>query len=97
MIWLQENWIIAVVGLVIAVVLLWWLFGRAKPQEIAPPAAEPAKPANAPILASLTIEPVDAAPAVAHAVVESIVRVDPIPAAATPVKSDAAKPAATAS
>ena len=46
MIWLQENWIIAVVGLVVAVVLLWWLFGRAKPQEIAPPAAEPAKPAK---------------------------------------------------
>ncbi|HWW57929.1 MAG TPA: hypothetical protein VN047_13650 [Sphingopyxis sp.] len=46
MTWLQENWIIAVVGLVVAVVLLWWLFGRSKPQEIAPPAAEPAKPAK---------------------------------------------------
>src|SRR3546814_7401677 len=46
MIWLQENWIIAVVGLVVAVVLLWWLFGRAKPGEIAPPAIEPAKPAK---------------------------------------------------
>ncbi|HEY0595668.1 hypothetical protein [Sphingopyxis sp.] len=44
MAWLQENWIIAVVGLVVAVVLLWWLFGRSKPREIAPPAAEPAKP-----------------------------------------------------
>src|SRR3546814_6520552 len=46
MIWLQENWIIAVVGLVVAVVLLWWLFGRAKPGEIVPPAIEPAKPAK---------------------------------------------------
>lgn len=46
MAWLQENWIIAVVGLVVAVVLLWWLFGRSKPQEIAPPAAEPTKPAK---------------------------------------------------
>ncbi len=46
MIWLQENWVIAVVGLVVAVVLLWWLFGRAKPAEIAPPTAEPAKPAK---------------------------------------------------
>lgn len=46
MTWLQENWIIAVVGLVVAVVLLWWLFGRAKPEEIAPPTAEPAKPAK---------------------------------------------------
>lgn len=45
MAWLQENWIIAVVGLVVAVVLLWWLFGRSKPQEIAPP-VEPAKPAK---------------------------------------------------
>ncbi len=46
MTWLQENWIIAVVGLVVAVVLLWWLFGRSKPEEIAPPTAEPAKPAK---------------------------------------------------
>lgn len=46
MIWLQENWVIAVVGLVVAVVLLWWLFGRAKPAEIAPPTAEPVKPAK---------------------------------------------------
>lgn len=46
MTWLQENWIIAVVGLVVAVVLLWWLFGRARPEEIAPPSIEPAKPAK---------------------------------------------------
>lgn len=46
MAWLQENYIIAVVGLVVAVVLLWWLFGRSKPQDLAPPAAEPAKPAK---------------------------------------------------
>lgn len=44
--WLQENWVIAVVGLVVAVVLLWWLFGRSKAGDIAPPAAEPAKPAK---------------------------------------------------
>ena len=36
MTWLQENWIIAVVGLVVAVVLLWWLFGRKRPDEAAP-------------------------------------------------------------
>ncbi|MDO9369251.1 MAG: hypothetical protein Q7T68_11845 [Sphingopyxis sp.] len=46
MIWLQENWIIAVVGLVVAVVLLWWLFGRSKPEEIARPSVEPTKPAK---------------------------------------------------
>ncbi|ALJ15734.1 hypothetical protein [Sphingopyxis macrogoltabida] len=44
MTWLQENWIVAVVGLVVAVILLWWLFGRKKPEEIAPPAATPAEP-----------------------------------------------------
>lgn len=44
MTWLQENWIIAVVGLVVAVVLLWWLFGRKRPDEAAPPAAMPAEP-----------------------------------------------------
>ena len=50
MAWLQENWIIAVVGLVVAVVLLWWLFGRNRPEEIAPPvapSAEPKKPLEA--------------------------------------------------
>ncbi|AJA10485.1 hypothetical protein SKP52_18075 [Sphingopyxis fribergensis] len=46
MAWLQENWIIAVVGLVVAVVLLWWLFGRSKPEEIARPTVEPTKPAK---------------------------------------------------
>ena len=30
----------------LAAVLLWWLFGRAKPEEIAPQSIEPAKPAK---------------------------------------------------
>lgn len=50
MAWLQENWIIAVVGLVVAVILLWWLFGRKKPEELeapAAPAAEARKPLEA--------------------------------------------------
>ena len=46
MTWLQENWIIAVVGLVVAVILLWWLFGRSKADDLAPPVIEPAKPAK---------------------------------------------------
>lgn len=46
MTWLQENYIVAVVGLVVAIILLWWLFGRSKPDDLAPPAAEPAKPAK---------------------------------------------------
>ncbi len=46
MAWLQENYIIAVVGLVIAVFLFWWLFGRSKATTIAPPTADPAKPAK---------------------------------------------------
>lgn len=46
MAWLQENYIVAVVGLVVAIILLWWLFGRSKPDDLAPPAAEPAKPAK---------------------------------------------------
>ena len=44
MAWLQENWIIAVVGLVVAVILLWFLFGRKKPAEIETPVAPPAEP-----------------------------------------------------
>lgn len=46
MTWLQENWIIALVGLVVAVVLLWWRFGRARPTGPALPTAEPPKPAK---------------------------------------------------
>ena len=44
MAWLQDNWIIAVVGLVVAVALLWWLFGRKTPQEFETPVAPPAEP-----------------------------------------------------
>ena len=44
MAWLQENWIIAVVGLVVAVFLLWFLFGRKKPEELEAPIAPPAEP-----------------------------------------------------
>lgn len=44
MAWLQENWIVAVVGLVTVVILLWWLFGRKTPEEIEPPIAPPAEP-----------------------------------------------------
>jgi predicted flap endonuclease-1-like 5' DNA nuclease len=44
MTWLQENWIIAVVGLVVAIALLWWLFGRSKAEEAAPPTVAPAEP-----------------------------------------------------
>ena len=50
MAWLQENWIIAVVGLAVAVVLLLWLFARKAPDETetpVAPAAEPKKPLEA--------------------------------------------------
>jgi len=60
MAWLQENMIIAVVGLVVAVVLLWWLFGRNRPEEIAPsapPPAEPKKPLEAVKPAIVAAEP----------------------------------------
>lgn len=45
MVWLQENWIIAVIGLMVAVILLWWLFGRSTSADVAAPIA-PAKPAK---------------------------------------------------
>ena len=75
MAWLQENWIIAVVGLVVAVVLLWVLFGRKKPQEIetpVAPSAEPKKPLEAvkpEIIAAepARFKPKEPAPAVAVA------------------------------
>ncbi len=82
MTWLQENWIIAVVGLVVAVVLLWWLFGRSKPQEIAPPVVEPAKPAKP--LEPVKPEIIAAEPA----------RFKPIEPKAQPVAAAAPPPAA---
>lgn len=44
MAWLQENWMIAVVGLVVALLLLGVLFGRKKPEATEAPAAPPAEP-----------------------------------------------------
>ncbi|HMP45640.1 MAG TPA: hypothetical protein PKD99_11080, partial [Sphingopyxis sp.] len=46
MVWLQENWIAALVVAIVAVAILWWLFARRQPEEIAPPAAEPPPPAK---------------------------------------------------
>ncbi|KTE24334.1 MULTISPECIES: hypothetical protein [unclassified Sphingopyxis] len=44
MAWLQENYVIAVVGLVVAIVLLWFLFGRKRAEDVAPTVAPPAEP-----------------------------------------------------
>jgi predicted flap endonuclease-1-like 5' DNA nuclease len=87
MTWLQENWMIAVVGLVVAVVLLWWLFGRARPAEIAPPTVEPAKPAK-------PLEP--AKPEIIAAEPARFKPIVPKPAPATPAPPPAAEPAAKA-
>lgn len=46
MTWLQENWIAALVVLIVVVALVWWLVSRRKPAEIVPRAVEPAKPAK---------------------------------------------------
>lgn len=89
MAWLQENWIIAVVGLVVAVVLLWWLFGRAKPDEIAP-TIEPAKPAKP--LAPVKPEIIAAEPARFKPIEPKPQPVAPVPPAAAPTVS-AAPPA----
>jgi len=65
---------------------------------IAEPQAEPARPANTPILASLTIEPLESGPvaAVANAVTDSFVHVDSASAATAPVKGEAPAPKAEA-
>lgn len=81
MLWLQENWIIAVVGLVVAVVLLWWLFGRGKADDIAPPAAEPTKPAK-------PLEPVKP-----QIIAAEPARFKPIEPAPTPVPAPVTAPA----
>lgn len=81
MLWLQENWIIAVVALVVAVVLLWWLFGRGKADDIAPPAAEPTKPAK-------PLEPVKP-----QIIAAEPARFKPIEPAPAPVPAPATAPA----
>ena len=87
MAWLQENWIIAVVGLVVAVLLLWWLFGRARPAEIAPPMATPAKPAK-------PLEP--ARPEIIAAEPARFKPIEPKSQPAAPAPSPVAEPAAKA-
>ncbi len=97
MVWLQENWIIAVVGLVVAVVLLWWLFGRGKAEDIAPPAAEPAKPAKPlePVKPEIIaaeparFKPIEPAPAPVVAPPPSIAKEPPPAPAAAPVAAPA--------
>ena len=99
MVWLQENWIIAVVGLVVAVVLLWWLFGRGKADDIAPPAAEPTKPAKPlePVKPQIIaaeparFKPIEPAPAPVPAPVAA-----PVPPAPAPQPAPAAAPIAPA-
>lgn len=47
MTWLQENWIVAIVGVLFAILLVWGLLGRRKANDMLPPAgraAEPKKP-----------------------------------------------------
>src|SRR3546814_14195327 len=46
MIWLQENWIVALVVLIVVIALLCWLAARRRPEEIATPTIEPATPAK---------------------------------------------------
>ncbi|PQM29321.1 hypothetical protein CVO77_09735 [Sphingopyxis lindanitolerans] len=105
MAWLQENWVIAVVGLVVAIVLLWWLFGRNRPEEIAPPvapAAEPKKPLEAAKPEIVAAEPArfkprDPAPAPAvpaPAPPPAAAAPEPEPTAAIPAEPAAPPPAA---
>lgn len=99
MAWLQENYVIAVVGLVVAVVLLWFLFGRKKAEDIAPtiaPPAEPKKPLEAvkpEIVAAepARFKPKEAAPAPAAPVAPTPAPapvVEAAPPAAAPVEPE---------
>ena len=40
------QWIIAAIVLIVVIALVWWLAARRRPQDIAPPAIEPAQPAK---------------------------------------------------
>ncbi len=95
--WLQENWVVAVVGLVVAVVLLWFLFGRtrAEPTEtpVAPPAEprKPLEPVKPDIVAAepARFKPVEPAPA---SIAKAPPPRAPEPVAATPPPPPAPEP-----
>ncbi|MBL8649209.1 MAG: hypothetical protein JNL35_02255 [Sphingopyxis sp.] len=84
MAWLQENYVIAVVGLVVAVVLLWFLFGRKEAEDVAPTIAPPAEPKKP--LEAVKPEIVAAAPA-------RFKPKEPAPAPAPPFAAPPAPPA----
>ncbi len=102
MAWLQENYVIAVVGLVVAVVLLWFLFGRKKAEDAAPivtPPAEPKKPLEAAKPEIVAAEPArfkprEPAPAPAPPVMPPVAAPPPAPPAPEPVVAVAPEPAA---
>lgn len=87
MAWLQENYVIAVVGLVVAIVVLWFLFGRKKAEDVAPtvaPPAEPKKPLEAVKPEIVAAEPARFKPK----------KPAPVPAAPVAPAPDAAPPVA---
>ena len=102
MAWLQENYVIAVVGLVVAVVLLWFLFGRKKAEDAAPivtPPAEPKKPLEAAKPEIVAAEPArfkprEPAPAPAPPMTPPVAAPPPAPPAPEPVVAVAPEPAA---
>lgn len=98
MLWLQENYVVAVVGLVVAIVLLWFLFGRKKPDEIetpiAPPAAEPKKPLEAVKPEIFAAEPARFKPKEPEPVAPAPVAAPPPPPAPTPEPERPEPPAA---
>ena len=102
MAWLQENYVIAVVGLVVAVVLLWFLFGRKKADDVAPivtPHAEPKKPLEAAKPEIIAAEPArfkprEPAPPPAPPITPPVAAPPPAPPAPEPVVAVAPEPAA---
>jgi len=85
MTWLQENWIIAAVGVVVALLLLWWLLGRGKADSAAPPVAPPAEPRK-------PLEPARPEIVAAEPARFKPVEPQPQPAAPTPPPPPAAAP-----
>ncbi len=83
MAWLQENYVIAVVGFVVAVVLLWFLFGRKQAEDVAPTVAPPAEPKRP--LEAVKPEIVAAEPARFRPKEPAPVPVAPVAEAAPPV------------
>src|SRR5436190_22814695 len=86
--WIEQNWVLIVLGVVVVLVALWWLVGSSGKQVDAgaPPARlDKAGPIDSPVVTGPAVAPIDTPPPIAPAPItpepEALVEpIHPIPA-----------------